>query len=210
MAELCVFCFLAFKTVWSMIGFMEDCDNRNISFDEEWYVIFVKTGNEKNMVSRLNSYFCNYIAEAFLPYMEIYHKYANKIVRKELKLMFPGYVFIKSSLGELDFFHKLKKFVLDTSSKLILLSYSELEHYAMTKEDRAFFDDLFDENITMEASAGVICGDKVIITEGPLIGRESIIKKINRHKREATIEINIMGRSSFVTVGLDIISKIGN
>jgi len=37
---------------------------------------------------------------------------------------------------------------------------------------------------------------------------ESIVKKVNRHKREALIEIEIMGDARLVTVALEIVKKV--
>lgn len=182
-------------------------DNRQSATVEYWYVLFIKTGFEKHMIDKLNKYFLNDESRAFLPYVEFYHKYANKIVRKERKLMFPGYVFMKSKRKDLDFFDAIKRFARETSSSFSLLSYGESERFAMSKEDKGFFSDFFDEEFAVEMSRGIICGDRVIITDGPLLGRESIIRKINRHKKEAVIEIDIMGRATFVKVGLNIVQK---
>ena len=61
---------------------------------------------------------------------------------------------------------------------------------------------------TVEFSEGYIVGDQVIITSGPLRGYESMIVKIDRHKRFAYLKFNIMGRVKQVKVGLEIVSKV--
>jgi transcriptional antiterminator NusG len=53
-------------------------------------------------------------------------------------------------------------------------------------------------------------GDKIHITDGPLKGRESIVRKVNRHKRLAWIEIKFMGEARLVSVALEIVDKILN
>ena len=60
----------------------------------------------------------------------------------------------------------------------------------------------------IQESIGYVEGDKVIIKSGGLMGSESRIKKINRHKREAVLEINILGDMRQVIVALEIIKKI--
>ena len=122
--------------------------------------------------------------------------------------MFPGYVFIESVFENAIFFEKIKNFHMDTNSNIKLLSYGDSKEYALREEERILLFSLFSEEKTLEASTGVIQGDKVIITDGPLIGRESIIKKINRHKKEAVVEMDILGQKIDVTVGLNIIKKI--
>ena len=49
--------------------------------------------------------------------------------------------------------------------------------------------------------------DKVIITEGPLKGMEGMIKKIDRHRRTAAIEIEMFDRKVLMNVGLEIVEK---
>ena len=59
----------------------------------------------------------------------------------------------------------------------------------------------------MEHSIGYIEGDRIIITGGPLVGREGGIKKINRHHRVAQIEIDMFGQKQVVDVALEIVEK---
>lgn len=173
-----------------------------------WYVLFTKVGSEKLLVKKLEKYFFGEKVDPFLPLIEIFHKFANKKTVKEYKVMFPGYVFIESVFENAIFFEKIKNFHMDTNSNIKLLSYGDSKEYALREEERILLFSLFSEEKTLEASTGVIQGDKVIITDGPLIGRESIIKKINRHKKEAVVEMDILGQKIDVTVGLNIIKKI--
>jgi transcriptional antiterminator NusG len=50
-------------------------------------------------------------------------------------------------------------------------------------------------------------GDTIRITSGALMGFESRIKKINRHKREAVVELQIMGAKREVSLMLEILVK---
>ena len=59
----------------------------------------------------------------------------------------------------------------------------------------------------IEMSEGVIEGDQVRITKGPLRHHEGWIKKINRHKRLAYLEIEMFGRTLEAKVGLGIVRK---
>jgi len=56
-------------------------------------------------------------------------------------------------------------------------------------------------------SKGIIRNGKPIVTSGPLKGREGLIRKIDRHKRTAEIEIPFVGDKKQVTVGLEIYEK---
>ena len=50
-------------------------------------------------------------------------------------------------------------------------------------------------------------GDHVV-TDGPLKGRESVIKSISPRKRQATVEIEFMGRFISTIIGLELIQKL--
>lgn len=56
-------------------------------------------------------------------------------------------------------------------------------------------------------SKGVIKDGKPIVTSGPLKGYETLIRRIDRHKRTAEIEIPLGTGKTQVTVGLEIYEK---
>lgn len=56
-------------------------------------------------------------------------------------------------------------------------------------------------------SSGIIENDRVQILSGPLMGMEGNIRRIDRHKRIAYMEIEMFGRTVEMKVGLEIIRK---
>lgn len=56
-------------------------------------------------------------------------------------------------------------------------------------------------------SKGIIKNGNPIVTSGPLKGREELIRRIDRHKRTAEIEIPLGTGKTQVTVGLEIYEK---
>lgn len=56
-------------------------------------------------------------------------------------------------------------------------------------------------------SEGIIEGSKVSVNSGPLQGMEGYIRKIDRHKRKAYLEIPFFGRTQNIQVGLEIVEK---
>ena len=58
-----------------------------------------------------------------------------------------------------------------------------------------------------EMSKGIIEGDKVIITSGPLSKFKGEITYIDRHKRLAVIRIEMFGRWMDVKIGLEIVHR---
>ena len=59
----------------------------------------------------------------------------------------------------------------------------------------------------MKMSEGMIENDQVVIFDGPLKGMEGTIKRINRHKRVALIQMELFERVMQVEVGLEIVEK---
>ena len=59
----------------------------------------------------------------------------------------------------------------------------------------------------MELSTGIIENSQIRILEGPLVGMEGTIRKIDRHKRKAWLEIEMFGRTVEMQVGLEVIAK---
>ncbi len=73
--------------------------------------------------------------------------------------------------------------------------------------ERPFVKALCREDNLIGMSRGVIREGKPVITSGPLKGRECLIRRIDRHKRTAEIEIPLADTSTRVTVGLEIYEK---
>ena len=47
----------------------------------------------------------------------------------------------------------------------------------------------------------------VMVTDGPLKGHEALIRKINRYKRVAYLDMRMFGRTKTIKVGLEIVRK---
>ncbi len=49
-------------------------------------------------------------------------------------------------------------------------------------------------------------GDQVVVTAGPLLGREGLIKDVNRRKNTAYLEVDLCGRRVTTRVGLAVLT----
>lgn len=168
----------------------------------EWYVVQVYTGKEeatKAMCQKLISQ--DILEDCFIPYHEIMKRYEGAW-HKEKRILFPGYVFmvtdrIKELSTELN---KVTGFTKVLGDKDFLVPLSQAETALLKR--------LGGENQVVEMSIGVIEYDRVIINQGPMKGLEGCIRKIDRHKRLAKIEIEMFGRTVEAQVGVEIVSKI--
>lgn len=187
---------------------MNKTEQKKEYVEKYWYVLFVKVGYENRVLNQLQTYFSKKKILPFIPKIEIFHKYTNRCIQKENKIMFPGYVFIESNLGSVVFVGMINKFINYHEAPLKLLRYGNSYEFAMRKYEKSLLQSFCNKDSCIEASTGFIQGDKTTIIDGPLKGRENIIKKIDRSRRKAIIEVDFMGRCVSIIVGLDILRKL--
>lgn len=166
-----------------------------------WYVIWTKTGNEE----KCKYYIDNYIgSEAFIrcviPTKRISRYIKGKWVKVEEKL-FLSYLFIESD--DIDEFEmQLKNAV--TFNKILKIDNIFL---SLDKKDENALCRLIGDDGIIGESIGFIDGNNVIVTDGPMVGLEGNIKHIDRHKRLATLEIEMFDRVTEFKLALEIIEK---
>lgn len=167
-----------------------------------WYVIQVRTGTEEEIQRQCETIIDKSVLEkCFIPKYEQERKYQGEW-HTELKVLFPGYVFLISDEKEKLFF-ELKRVIgltkmLGTGETIVPLMAEEVDFLLSFGRGEQ----------VVEMSAGIIENDHVIITRGPLKGNEGLIRKIDRHKRKAWLEIQMFGRAMEMQVGLEIVRKL--
>lgn len=193
---------------WRSLPFLRNClEYKDYQFIKRkgraymWYVIQVRTGSEKEIVKQCRTVIPQEILESsFLPYFEEMKRYQGSWHRQK-KLLFPGYVFlISKDSGVL--YQGLKKVIgltklLKTGEQII----------ALTEAEKAFLLKLGGEEQLVKMSTGLMEQDRIVILNGPLKGLEGYIKRIDRHRREACLELPLFGRMLDTKVGLEIIAK---
>ncbi len=167
-----------------------------------WYVIQVRTNHEEKIAKACKQVISNEVLkDCFIPYIIRNKKYKGEWHMFQ-EILFKGYVFAISDkvdelYTELNNVPDLTK-VVGRKEKII---------YPISDEEVLFLEDFAKENHRIDMSYGFIVNDKVIIESGPLKGREGLIKKIDRHKRKAIIEMSFLNQTISASVGLEIISK---
>lgn len=167
-----------------------------------WYVVQVRSGTEHNIRIQCNKKISDTIMErCFIPYYEEKKK-QNGTWNTLQKVLFPGYIFMITEDVEKLFFH-LK--TIEGMTKLIGTGQNIIP---LKDEEIAFLQRFGGEDQIVSMSEGIIEGTQVIITSGPLMGMEGLIKKIDRHKRKAWLDLELFGRMQQVEVGLEITRKV--
>ncbi|MXP74771.1 antiterminator LoaP [Lachnospiraceae bacterium WCA-9-b2] len=167
-----------------------------------WYVVQVRTGTEESIRIQCEKHMSEEVLErCFIPYYEEAKRIRGNWTTLE-KVLFPGYVFMITE--------KLERLYEQLHSVIGLtkLIGTGQEIVPLCAEEIAFIQGIGGENQVVEMSEGVIVKSNVKITSGPLMGKEGMIKKIDRHKRKAWLEVPMFGRVQTVQVGVEIVAKV--
>lgn len=170
---------------------------------EQWYVIQVRTGKEEwvNTCCKLLLQGDSCLQKCFIPYSKRLKKCKGEWIEKT-EILFPGYVFMISE-DPTRLYQELKR-VPDLTK---MLGKDKKEIFSLPEDEVAFLKSFGEEEQIVGVSVGCIEGDQIIVEKGPLKGKEGLIRRIDRHKRIAEIEIEFLGEKRKAKVGLEIIRK---
>ena len=166
------------------------------------YVIQTVGGRErgvKNLIEKIVG--PELVTECFVPTFLVRKRFGDEVRLVEKRLT-PGYLYVVSpsiedvsrALGQVPAFTRL----LSQDDRFIPLE----------SADMAWIDRLTRPNErVIGMSTGVIEGDDVIVQSGPLKGLEGWIRRVDRHKRLAYLEVRILGRTKTIGVGLEIVRR---
>lgn len=169
-----------------------------------FYAIQVETGKEEYIKELIDSFNLDYVESVFIPKVKRVKNF--KGIKKLVDVvMFKGYVIVDC----LD--PKALYIKLSTIPSLTKLLGKERDmFFPIYDEEVKFLNLILNEKKEVEVSVGYIINEQIVITEGPLAGNEAIIKRIDRHKKTALVEIEFMGNTISATLGLEIISKVNS
>lgn len=142
----------------------------------------------------------NVLERCFIPYYQQKKRFQGEWHIQE-RILFPGYVFLITQNPE-KLVNGLKKVIgltklIGTGDEIVPLVQEEIDLLMKIGTDKQL----------VEMSSGIIENDRVQILAGPLMGMEGNIRRIDRHKRTAYLEIEMFGRTVEMKVGLEIIRK---
>lgn len=170
------------------------------------YVMQVLTGKEEFVSGCVTGWLLQEGEEAYSPTCEREIMLRGEPAKATARL-FPGYIFIQSE-KVIDLYVRLRA-VKDRHFLQTLTKVLRTDDYftPMAEEEEKAFLSLFGGEHSIGVSRGVIRDGKLIVTEGPLMGQEDNIIKINRHKRIAILQLRILGKFITIKVGLEVTEK---
>jgi transcriptional antiterminator NusG len=167
-----------------------------------WYVIQTLSSKEEK-VKRYLEYITpsGLYDDCRIVYYEIERRYKGEW-HKESKRMFPGYLFMITDEPE-----TLMPYLRNCPEPSRILMVDGVPAPLLPHEEQ-FLKTLTDQGETVSMSVGIKEGDKIIVSQGFLKGRESYIRRIDRHKRRAWIEVDLLGETRLAEVGLEVVKKV--
>lgn len=167
-----------------------------------WYVLQVRTGCEDNICLKCKRQITDseILERCFVPRRE---KHRRLHGRSEIvtEILFPGYVFVITQKVD-ELFTELKKI-----QDLTKLLGADGEFIPLTEKEVEFLQRIGGEEQLVKLSEGIIEGGQIKVIDGPLIGYEGMIRKIDRHKRKAWVEVEMFGGPQLVEIGLEVVEK---
>lgn len=163
-----------------------------------WYVLYIITLKTDWLLRALHKH---EDMNAFVPKWEYYRRDKSSW---DMKPMFPGYIFIKSTLTQEEFDTEIGKMPELKDGVIRQLKYKDTG--ALREEEIDMLERLLDEEYVLRLSYGYIENEKVVIYKGPLQYYEENIVKVDKHNRIAYLDISFMDR--YIQAGLLVTGKI--
>lgn len=184
----------------SIEKYLDEDDNGN-----KWYVLQVETGKEDNMVTWLNSYFNGTdVIECFVVKRETKRKLYGKW-KTVIESLFKGYIFLVSD-NPVNVFYRLK----DIPSFTKLLDNGDYGFVPLKREEIQFILNLSSgrpDHTVRISTIDLNEGDEIEYIGGDLSMFSGQIKRIDKHKRRAVVEVEMFGRKTDIYMDFEFLKK---
>lgn len=167
----------------------------------DWYALFVKTGREEIIQTWLNFYFKKSDLHCVVPKRKLSERKKGKVYQV-VKKMFPGYVLIYTEMNT----HSYKK-IINIPNLIKILNYNTYYSCIEQKEIQPILD-LIGNGEVIDYSKIYFENSKVFVKSGPLHGMEGIIKKVDKRKNRAKIQIDFMGTQKMIDLGIEVLKNL--
>ena len=166
-----------------------------------WYVMQVQPRHEYEIARWCSEFVAKPEEEIFVIQGTRFFQHSG-VWERRLSIAFHGYVFADTE-EIADFKQRLKKIpamtkLLGTGSEVV----------PVNEEEKELLLRLGGEDHVIELSKGYRKNDRLVVTEGPMMGLEGLVKWTDRHKRIACLEIMIMGQPTEVRLGVEILRQV--
>lgn len=164
-----------------------------------WYIVYEKDDKINDLLVWFNN---QPDMKAFILKSERF--WSKNGVKQFVELpMYPNYIFVETDLDEREFYEVICGHG-NISSTMKVLQNDAQTVMALSNEEKDFLKSFLNDEHSIVHSTGIIVNSKLIVQQGPLMGKETMIEKIDRHKRVAFLG-SMFGKR--FKVPLEVISK---
>ena len=166
-----------------------------------WYVVQTLKGQETKILDGIHQYVKEDTEDAFIMWNEKMYKHKGKW-EADMTNLFPGYLFVVTK-EPMEFDRRLHKKY--PARKLLRV---DDKITAIQKNEEEFLKALGGDEHIVRFSKGFREGDQIIVESGALKDKTGIIKKLDRHNRQAIVSLSLFGRKTDITLGLEIVKSL--
>lgn len=129
--------------------------------------------------------------------------------RKVRKVLFPGYLFIDTEAVQLERLQlQLPVIRAQSEGHMMKLVGTGGTVVPISRPEQEYLSGILNEEHIVTFSTGYIVDNQIVVTDGPLCGKEAAITHIDRHKKIAHIEVSAFQKKHPARVGLEIVAKL--
>lgn len=167
-----------------------------------WYAAQTTCGKERTAIEECrNALPENLAARIFVPRYQYMKKYQGQWHTEEAAA-FPGYVFIESEKPA-----ELEEALLRIPHTVTPVCIGG-GFYPIRKEEEIFLRQMLDEQDCIRCSIGYLVDGQLMVWQGPLKHAVERVRKIDRHKRLAEVEVRLFEESRQMKLGLEVKAKV--
>lgn len=168
----------------------------------KWYVAHVGEGREERAAGDCAKLIGPAVlADCFVPRAVRLKKRGGEWL-EERRLLYPGYLFLLAADAR-----RLEAGLRSVLRPVRLLGKGDAGFAALEDSEQALFERMLDDAHLLRASEGVIRDGCLEVQSGPLVGMEGRIRKVDRHKRTALVDVGVPGNASCLVASLKVPSK---
>jgi transcription termination/antitermination protein NusG len=172
---------------------------KQVNIPRKCYVIRVITGNEKKYMSCIQRESSRIDGRLIWPRRSLVIRKAG-IKTEKISSLYPGYLF-----WETDELTDQSIMILKKAAGFIRFLKRNFEIVPIKEEERYLLYNLIADNEIVRQSK-VVFDDKsrIVVVDGPMIGMEGSIVKVDRRKGRAKVLLSIHGKSFLIDLGFEV------
>lgn len=165
---------------------------------EKWQAVFVLTGHEEIVKEKIEYALQGTPIRAVVPKRYIRERRGG-MWHDVIRPLFPGYILLQGEIGIPEYYQ------LKSVPGIVRCLKDNKEFYIIHPEEIQVINHLMCNGDLIGISTAYQKDDKIIITEGPLLGKEGLIIAVDRRKGRARVKLSLLGDERTVDLSLRII-----